>query len=86
MWLVAQFSSLDAADEEKMSPQLSNALGATLGSYELIPGEFSDEDAPLNHKGRPGQAVDHITMGGGVRGGIAMCPRRHSGLLQPNVC
>lgn len=51
LWLVVQFSPLDAADEAHLSSQLSGALGATLGSYELIPGEFSDEEGPLDKKG-----------------------------------
>lgn len=51
MWLVVQFDAIDAADEERMSSQLTNALGATLGSYELIPGQFSDADAAVNKKG-----------------------------------
>jgi hypothetical protein len=51
MWVVAQFDAIDAADEEHMSSQLTNALGATLGSYELIPGHFSDEGAAINKKG-----------------------------------
>jgi hypothetical protein len=51
MWVVAQFDASEASDAVDGSTQLSAALGA-LGSYELIPGQFTDdEDAPVDKKG-----------------------------------
>jgi hypothetical protein len=51
LWLVAQFDPSEAQEQpSSMSSQLSAALGATTGSYELIPGEYSEDPATVDRK------------------------------------
>lgn len=55
LWVVAQFDEAalrkEGAAGNGLSPELTATLGASLGAYDLIPGEFSDEDVKVDRSG-----------------------------------
>jgi len=51
LWLVAQFDADELKGDEALSKEVSTAVNKASGLYQLVPGEFTEEPAPVNKKG-----------------------------------